>query len=249
MRILYLSFVVVFLVGCLPPVNEKLTIACAANVQYAMEELAETFQKEFGIDCNIVVSSSGKLTAQIIEGAPYDVFLSADMKYPIELYGNRLSNVAPKAYAYGQLILWTNKEDVDLSITALAHPEIRHIAIANPKTAPYGEAAMEVFKQSGLLEKLESRLVYGESISQTNQFILSGAADVGITAKSSLFSPHTGNDNWQDIDTTLYSPIAQGVVVLNHREQHQDDAQKFYEFLFSVKGKEILNKFGYSTPK
>lgn len=246
------SFLIVILLSilsCQSQKNDNLTIATAANMQYPLEELIDEFEKEYNIKCEAVIGSSGKLTAQIIEGAPYHILLSADMKYPIELFEKGLSG-APKIYGYGKLVFWTLKDDISPDIEALAQQEIEHMAIANPKTAPYGKAAMEVFRNSETLIVVENKLVYGESISQTNQFILSEAADIGVTAKSSLFSPHIKNlGKWQDVDQSLYSPIAQGVVVLNNQNQQKNAAIKFYEFLFSNKGKEILNKFGYSTPE
>ena len=125
---------------------------------------------------------------------------------------------------------------------------VKHIAIANPVTAPYGTAAIEVLNHHHVYEDVKSKLVYGESISQTNQFIVSKSAEVGFTAKSVVLSPEMkGKGNWTDIDEADYTPIAQGAVVLKHRGSHDGDAQKFYNFLFSPKAKDILENFGYSV--
>ncbi len=234
--------------GCRQRESEKLMIATAANMHFPMKELVQVFTENTGIECETVISSSGILTAQIREGAPYDIFVSADMKYPTELYKNGFTLSAPEIYAYGKLILWTLYNELDPSIELLASDSIRHIALANPKTAPYGVAAIEVLDHAGIYEKVEKKLVFGESISQTSQFVVSKAAEIGFTAKSVVLSPDIEDKgNWTEVDTKYYTPIAQGVVILKNRKKWANQAKKFYEFLFSEKGKEILDKFGYSV--
>jgi molybdate transport system substrate-binding protein len=238
------------LTACRPQERHTLTIATAANMQFVMESLIQAFTDETGIACETAISSSGKLTAQIEEGAPFDLFISADMKYPTRLFEKGLSTAAPEIYAYGKLVLWSMIDSLEPSIDLLKDEHIHHVALANPKTAPYGVAAMEVLKHYQLLSVLANKMVYGESISQTNQFIISRAAELGFTAKSVVLSPPMkGKGQWQDIDITLYSPIAQGVVILNHRDHNLEAAQKFYDFLFSPKGKDILSAFGYEVGK
>lgn len=233
--------------GCVNNTSEKLTIATAANMQFAMTELIDAFEKEKGISCEFIVASSGKLTSQIQEGAPYDLFISADMKYPTALYDKELTDSSPRIFAYGNLVLWTINEKLEPSIESLSLEEIDHIGMANPKTAPYGQAAVEVLNYHNLTERLEDKLVYGESISQTNQFIISKAADIGFTAKSVVLSPQMkGKGQWVSISSTLHSPIAQGVVVLKNRKSQIENARQFQDFLLSERGKEILVKFGYS---
>lgn len=246
-RALLLIFTIVFF-GCRQQFNTSLTIATAANMQFAMEELIPAFTQETGIDCEIIFSSSGKLTAQIMEGAPFDVFMSADMKYPNTLFNEGLTTTAPKIYAYGQIVLWTQIEGITPSLDILTEDYIKHIAIPNPKTAPYGKAAIEMLEYHDLLEKVKNKLVYGESISQTNQFINSKAAEIGFTAKSVVLSSKMKDSGkWVDVKEGTYTPISQGVVLLNNHESKLEKAQKFHEFLFSTKSKEILNKFGYSV--
>ncbi len=139
-------------------------------------------------------------------------------------------------------------DSIKPSIDILKNSKIKHIAIANPKTAPYGTAAIEVLKHHHVYEDLKDKLVYGESISQTNQFIISKSAEIGFTAKSVVLSPGMkGKGNWADIDAEDYSPIAQGVVVLKRNGSKQQGVQKFYNFLFSQKAKDILQDFGYSV--
>lgn len=233
--------------------RQKLTIATAANMQFAMEALSTSFTTETGIECETIIGSSGKLTAQIKQGAPFDVFISADMKYPTVLYNSGMTTDAPKIYAYGNLVLWTTIPDIPFHnfancISLLASDTIHHIALANPKTAPYGVAAIEVLKHYKLFEKVESKLVFGESIAQTNQFITTQAAEVGFTAKSVALSPKIKNiGQWVAIESDIYTPIAQGVVILKQAENRLPQSKKFYNFLFSAKAKEILDNFGYDV--
>ncbi len=213
-----------------------------------MKELTKEFTQEFGVKCEVIISSSGKLTAQIKEGAPYDIFASANMKYPEELFTTGFSIKKPKIYALGKLVLWTMIDTLKPSIKILSNKSIKHIASANPKTAPYGIPSENVLKHYNLFNNLQHKLVYGESIAQTNQFITTMAAEIGFTAKSVVLSPYIkGKGNWIDIDPNSYKPIKQGVVILKNGPGLAKQKELFYKFLFSEKGKHILNKFGYST--
>lgn len=249
MKNLFIFFsLIFFLLSCAKDEQSKLTIATAANMQFAMKEIVQSFEKETGISCEMVISSSGKLTAQIKEGAPYDIFVSANMKYPNELYKSGFTLKQPDIYAYGKLVMWSIRKDIKLSFEVLEDEHIKHIAMANPKTAPYGFSAKEVLINKGLYQKIEKKLVFGESVSQTNQFITSGVAEVGFTAKSVVMAPKIKEDsNWLEIDSNLYSPIAQGMVILINRKEQEQNAKEFNFFLLSSKGKEILNNFGYSV--
>lgn len=231
--------------------NSTIMVAAAANVQYAMQELKSEFTKETGIRTEIVIGSSGQLTAQIQQGAPYDIFISADMKYPKTLYKNKMAIEAPKAYAYGALVIWTMKKGInfDINLKELLSNRIEKIALANPRTAPYGVAAVQVLKYYGIYEQVKGKLVYGESISPTNQYIVSQAVDVGFTAKSVVMSPvMNGKGKWMEVSTDAYSSIEQGCVILKYGfENHKKGSKLFYNFLFSGKAKNILHKFGYKT--
>jgi molybdate transport system substrate-binding protein len=238
-------FLTLLSLGCKKNKADKISVATAANMQFAMKELSLAFTKQSGIKSDIIVSSSGKLTAQIKEGAPYDLLVSADMKYPEDLYKSGFTTKKPEIYAYGKLVLWSITEGINPSIEILEKPEIRHIAIANPKTAPYGRAAIDVLKHFGIFEKVKKKLVYGESISQTNQFIISGSAQIGFTAKSVVLSPKIAKKGkWSPIDESSYTPIAQGVVILK-KDNPSKNTEKFYSFLFSDRSKEILENYGY----
>lgn len=234
-----------------PAFAGTLTVAVAANVQYAFDELQTAFRKETGHDLKPVFASSGKLTAQIMNGAPFDVFLSADMDYPEKLHKEGHAAAAPKVYAYGTLVLWTLK-DLELAKwqSVLASPAVARIAVANPKTAPYGRETMKALAHFGLADALKPKLVFGESISQTNQYIQSRAADAGFTAKSVVVSPGMqGRGKWIELPKESYRPIAQGIVVLKHGiTTNAAVAQQFHDFVLSAKSRAILERHGYLLP-
>lgn len=233
-------------VGCSPQTDRDLTIAVAANMQFAMDEILQGFREKTGLECDMVVSSSGKLTAQIMEGAPFDILVSADMKYPQALYQAGLATEAPVVYAYGKLVLWTTKDRYKPSIDGMLDQQVKHIAIANPKTAPYGEAAEQVLHYHDIFEAVQPKLVFGESISQTNQFIISGAAEVGFTAKAVVLSESMkGRGQWIEIDSNQHKPIAQGVVIID--SENAAFSRQFFDFLLSPEGQLMLQKYGYDA--
>lgn len=234
--------------SCQQEGSAKLTIATAANVQFAMQELVDEFTQETGIETEIIHGSSGKLLAQIMEGAPYDVFVSADMKYPRSLFEAGKTEAKPKVYALGKLVLWSIKGSINPSLEVLITDSVTHVAMANPKTAPYGIATEELLKHYGIYDQVKEKLVFGEGVGQTNQFINSGAADIGFTAMSVVMSPKlTTKGKWVALDTSTYTPIAQGAVVIKNENKSNSDAQAFYQFLFSEKAKTILKRYGYSA--
>jgi molybdate transport system substrate-binding protein len=242
MRWLYLILLAV--AGCSAPSNDKLIIAVASNTQYALEEIMQVFTDKTGISCNLVVSSSGKLTAQIKEGAPFDLLVSADMKYPEELYLSGITTDKPMIYAYGKLVLWSASDQFQPTLNDLTNSMVRHVAIANPNTAPYGNAALELLENNGMTDTVRDKLVYGESLSQTNQFILSGAAEIGFTAKSVVLSKSMKEKGrWLELDQDEYTPLAQGVVIIENEKVEL--SQQFYNFLLSPEGQNILQKYGY----
>jgi len=235
--------------GCAEKKYENLSIATSANMQYAMQELINEFSASSQIGCNMIVSSSGKLTNQIKAGAPYAIFVSADMKYPNELYKSGLTYQKPRVYAYGKLVLWTVNDKLALNLGTLKNPDIKHIAMANPKTAPYGTAAMQTLKYYKLRDVVKEKLVFGESIAQTNQFITSKAAEMGFTAKSVILSSALENSgHFIEIDDHAYTKISQGVVRIKRDKNSETASQAFYDFMFSPEGKKILEKHGYAVP-
>ena len=247
-RLAVLLFVGVTLLftSCQQTDSKKIIIATAANMQLPMEALTKRFTEKYGVPCELIIGSSGKLTAQIVEGAPYDIFVAANMKYPELVHSKGWAQDIPEVYAHGKLVLWSMSLDTSVSINTLTEPHIRHIALANPKTAPYGMAALEVLDHYGLSDKIGNKLVYGESIAQTDQFITSKAAQIGFTAMSTVLSPQMrGKGNWSELDADQYTTIDQGVVKLKRERTNGREVQDLYDFLFSGEAKEILKDFGY----
>lgn len=230
----------------------EITVALAANVSYAIDELKSEFNKLYpNTKVVVTLGSSGKLTAQIKNGAPYDLFLSANMAYPNALYADGLAVTRPLIYAQGALALFS-KEKLDLSkgIMLFEDASIKRIAIANPETAPYGKAAVEAMEKSKIYKNVEPKFIYAESISQVVNFTLL-EADIGVIAKSSLYSKemtaYKEGVNWSDVDPELYTPIDQGIVLLDQASSNSE-ATAFYTFMLSAKAKEILLKYGYIVP-
>ena len=227
-----------------------LTVAAASNVQYAMEAIARNFEADRGIKVDLIVSSSGKLAAQIGQGAPYHVFVSADEKYPAELAQKGLTAGKPEVYAYGALVLWTLRKGVDLSpgLGILAKGNIGKVALANPDLAPYGEQSIRVLQHLGLLDQLRPKLVFGENISQTSQYILSGACDLGFTAKSIVLAPEIkGKGAWVEIPREAYQPIAQAAVITREGiARLPEESRTFFTYLRSEQARAILSQFGYT---
>ncbi|MCM1982382.1 molybdate ABC transporter substrate-binding protein [Lyngbya confervoides] len=237
--------------GCQHPQTDALTIATAANMQFAMADLTQAFTQTAGINCKTILGSSGKLTAQIQSGAPFDLFVSADLNSPQVLDRDGFTLAPPQVYAYGKLVLWTTVPNLQPSLVALTEDRVRRIAIANPRTAPYGAAALAVLNHHKIYDGVKQKLVRGESIAQVNQFIQSQAADMGFTAKAVVLSSQLqGQGQWVDLDPQSYEAIAQAVVVLKAAASTGSgdrslEAQKFVEFLFSDSGQTILRRYGY----
>jgi len=227
----------------------KITIAVAANVSYAIDNLIKEFNKTNpNTKVKVTLGSSGKLTAQIKHGAPYDLFMSANMKYPNSLYKDSIAITKPLVYAQGSLaILSSKKRDFSQGINLTKKKAIKRIAIANPKTAPYGITTLEALKNAKIYKDIKKKFIYGESISQTVSYTVR-ATDIGFIAKSLLYSPRMKkfkeNINWISLDTKLYTPISQGIVILK-RAQNSSEAKAFYDFILSQDAKKIFNSYGY----
>ena len=226
-----------------------INIAVAANVSYAIEDLKKEFNKAHpDTNINVILGSSGKLTAQIRHGAPYMLFMSANMKYPEALYRDGSAITKPIVYAEGSLVMLSvQSHDFSKGIKLLLDEKIKTIAIANPKTAPYGIVSVEALKNAKIYDALKQKFVYGESISQTVSYT-NTAADIGLIAKSALYSSvmsqYKKGINWVEINPKYYTPIEQGLVMLKDGKNSRE-AKDFYDFLRSDKAKKILQSFGY----
>jgi molybdate transport system substrate-binding protein len=244
MRYFYLIFLVALL-GC----NHTpiIIVASSANMQYPMQEIIEKYELKCDCKIDLIVGSSGKLTAQIEQGAPYDIFVSANSMYPNYLYNKGLTKESPKIYAYGQLILLSSNDKV-ITLNDLNKSYVKKIAIANGDIAPYGKASVQLLKKLNIYNAILPKLVFGESVSQVNQFIESGTVDVGFTAMSSVKSNHfKPNKGWVKIDNKLYDPIIQSAVIIKRKSQNEL-VNRFHEDLFTPKVQLILKKYGYLIP-
>jgi molybdate transport system substrate-binding protein len=233
--------------GCQP--QPRLRIAVAANAQYVAQALEIAFEEQSGVDLELVVNSSGKITAQVEQGAPYDVFLSADTRYPQELFRKGLTRGKPRVYAYGKLIVWTTRSlDLSQPLDRLLGAGQGKIALANPASAPYGAAALQALAYYGLQQGVAERLVLGESVAQVNQYILAGTVELGFTAQSVVLEPTLqGKGHWRAVDPRAYAPIAQSAVLLRSSASRQGkEAQQFYEFLYSPAAQSIFRRYGYA---
>ena len=227
----------------------SINIAVAANVSYAINQLVSEFHKNNPqTKVEITLGGSGKLAAQINNGAPYDILMSANMKYPEAIYNNGLGVTKPHIYAQGSLAIFSaRKRDFTQGINIVSDAKVRRIAIANPNTAPYGKASIEALKNAKLYKKVKNKFVYAESISQAVAYSVT-ATDLGFIAKSSLYSKKMQrfkrDINWIEVDPKLYTPINQGIIILKHAEKNSE-AKAFYDFILSQTAKDIFLKYGY----
>lgn len=230
--------------------QQKITIVAAANLKIALDSINTVFKKENPtIDTQITYGSSGKLFEQISNGAPFDLFFSADMDYPNQLKKNKLTTSEIKMYAIGKLAIWSKKTDPNKrKINSLFDANVQKIAIGNPATAPYGEKAVESLKYYKVYDKVKSKLVFGENITQAAQFVTTGAADIGIIALSLVLTPNMQKEGgkYYIIPQQTHSVLEQGCVLLKHA-QGNANATKFYNFISSKKAVAILKYYGYDT--
>jgi molybdate transport system substrate-binding protein len=233
---------------CANAFAQGLKVAAAANLQSVITVLQKDFKQRSNIDIEPIVGSSGKLVAQIKNGAPFDVFLSADMSFPESLYKDGLSAKAPVVYALGNLIICSTRNiGFENWERTMLTPRIKKIAIANPSVAPYGLAARQLLKKKGIFDNVKSKMVYGESISQVNTYITTGVVDVAFTTQALIKDPaNKATLYWKLIDPKNYAPIQQGIVVLKHGDTNPD-AEKFYRYILGVDAKRIFEQYGYRT--
>jgi len=231
---------------------QTITVAAAANLKYVIDDLAASFTKESNINVKVITGSSGKLTQQIMSGAPYDVFLSADTEFPAKLVKGGFTTTPSQVYAYGVLVLWSNSgADVSKGIVILTNPSVKKIAIANPKTAPYGIEAIKSLKYFKIdPNSLSGKLVIGESVSQVGTYTATKAVDVGLVAKSIVISPEMKNvGKWFELDPKSYNLIDQGMVAIKSNSvENQTASKQFLRFMSSDIARQILITYGYRIP-
>ena len=231
---------------------KNINIALCSNMHYVLKDLIIEYNKLYpNTKVIVTLGSSGKLSAQIKHHASYDIFMSANMQYPQALYEDNLSINKPRIYAKGNLVYFSKQKlDFTKGIDILQNSHIKKIAIANPKTAPYGKATLEAIQNAGIYKDISKKLVYASSISQTVSYTLL-ATDIGIIAKSALFTPYLlkykENIHWKDVDKKLYTSINQGMIILKNTKNLKE-ANSFYDFILSKNSKTIFKKFGYKLP-
>jgi molybdate transport system substrate-binding protein len=231
----------------------KVSIAAAANLVYALDALNAEFKRSAPeISVSSTTGASGSLFAQIKNGAPFDVFLSADRDYPKQAVAAGLGDATTlRTFATGRLVLWTTQGEIDVTDvdTALRSARIKKIAIAQPKSAPYGRAAQATLEKLGAWERVQPKLVFGESISQTAQFVETGNADVGFVAMSLVLSPKlTNKGRWHEVSPELYANVSlDHAGVLTTRGTKNPAAKQYLEFLASDAARKILREFGYGV--
>ncbi|WP_209332736.1 molybdate ABC transporter substrate-binding protein [Lunatimonas salinarum] len=227
----------------------SLRVAAASDLKFALDSLISTY-KVTGVRIDPIYGSSGKLFEQISNGAPFDIFLSADVKYPQELVSAGHAVGEPYIYAVGRLVLWSKSVRTDeLGMDALRSPTVKKVAIANPRHAPYGEKAVQTLKHYGIYETLSSKLVYGENISQAAQFVTSGAADIGLIALSLAKSPTMSRlqPRYFLVPEDSHQPLIQAGVITRYGKD-KEAARQFFDYLKGERAVAILQHFGFSKP-
>lgn len=223
---------------------DKVFVAVASNFTAPMQRLVSLYASGSSDEVVSSFGSTGKLYAQIRNGAPYDIFLAADALHPRRL--DAAGDIVPGSrytYALGQLVLWRAQE-TRVDAETLHTGNFKHLALANPRLAPYGAAAEQVLEHLNLLDALKPRLVYGENISQTYQFVAGGGAELGFVAMSQITRRESLPGAYWPIPETLYAPIEQQAVSLNSRPA----TDAFYRFLKSAQARDVIQHYGYRLP-
>ncbi|HEY3616396.1 MAG TPA: molybdate ABC transporter substrate-binding protein [Candidatus Sulfotelmatobacter sp.] len=229
---------------------DELTVAAASDLSIALKEIGDSYEKKAGVKVNFSFGASGALTQQIQNGAPFDLFFSADMDYPRQLIAaGEADGATLYQYAVGRLVLWVPEgspldvEHKDMSV--LLDPSVKKIAIANPQHAPYGRAAVAALKHDGVYDRVADRLVLGENVSQAAQFVESGNAQAGFVALAHAVAPGMGGKGkYWEVPAEDYPPLLQGVVVLSH-SQHKEEAAHFLEYIKTKESGDLFQKYGF----
>jgi molybdate transport system substrate-binding protein len=232
---------------------QEITVAAAADLQFAMQDVVTNFQKQTGKTVKVIYGSSGNFFQQIQSGAPFDMFFSANLDYPRKLEAAGLADPGSfYSYARGRIVVWVPRAsslDLSFGLRSLLDPGVKKIAIANPQHAPYGQAAVAAMQKEGIYGKVQGKLVLGENISQTASFVMTGAADVGIVALSLAVSPNMKEKGrYVEIATGEYPSIDQACVILS-ASKNKDVARQFLAFIKTPPVAEILHNYGFDIPQ
>lgn len=249
---LIIALCMFFITGVNLAVAEEITIAAASDLNFAFREIVTEYEKTSGNHVRLTLGSSGNFYAQIQNGAPFDLYFSADIAYPRKLEEAGLTvpgSLYP--YAVGRIVLWAGDEshfDLTKGLEILPEAAIRKIAIANPKHAPYGRAAVAAMEYFKVYDQVKDKLILGENISQTAQFIESGACDIGIIALALAVAPAMkSKGTYWEIPAEVHPPIEQGAVILKSSKQ-QESAKQFLAVIKGAQGQEIMKRYGFTLP-
>ena len=234
----------------LPAFAERFTIAAASDLRYALDDIVAAYAEVHPRhEVTVIYGSSGKMTTQILNGAPFDVFFSADIAFPERLAEAGFAASEPEVYAIGRIVLWSRRLDAStLSLQELVRPDIRRIAIAQPAHAPYGQRAREALQAAGVWEAVENKLVFGENIAHAAQMAQSGAADVGIIALSLAVFPDMAVRPYLLIDDGLHQPLTQGFVI-TRRAAEKPAVWDFAGFMHTEVARGIMRRYGFVLPE
>lgn len=258
MKLLTQLLVPIFLLSFCSPAHAQnesntLVIAAAADLSSALSEIGNNYEKKTGVKVKLSFGASGAITHQIQNGAPFDVFFSADMDYPKQLIASGTADAGSLyQYAVGKLVLWVPADsslDVEhRGMQTVLDPAVKKISLANPQHAPYGRAAVAALKHAAIYDQVADRLVMGENVAQAAQFVESGNAQVGFVALAHAAAPSMqGRGKYWIVPADYYPPLAQGVAVLSH-SQHKKEAADFLAYLKTKETGDILRKYGFSLP-
>jgi molybdate transport system substrate-binding protein len=252
-RTVFAALILVLVVtGSVRAQKQEVRVAAAADLKFAMSDLARQYEKQTGNEVNATYGSSGNFFSQIQNGAPFDVFFSADFDYPRKLEAAGLAEPGTLyEYAVGRIVIWmppySTVDVAKLGWTALLDAGVQKIAIANPEHAPYGRAAVAALRKAGIYERVAAKLVYGENISQAAQFVQSGNAQAGIVALSLATAPAMKDGKRWEIPAEMHSPIQQAAILLKSAK-NKEAARAFLEFVKSEAGSATLAKYGFLFP-
>jgi molybdate transport system substrate-binding protein len=230
---------------------QEITVAAAADLQFAMQDVGTRFQKETGKTVKLIYGSSGNFFQQIQNGAPFDMFFSANLDYPKKLEAAGLTEPGSYTpYAKGKIVIWVrNESKLDLSsgMKVLLDPSVKKIAVANPQHAPYGQAAVAAMQTEKIYERVKGKFVLGENISQTASFVVSGSAEAGIVALSLALSPNMKDKGrYAEIPADEYPPIEQACVILAS-SKNKEAARQFLLFVRTAAMADVLRSYGFDV--
>ena len=253
MNVRRLSRIAALAVGLISQLSaaQEITVAAASDLQFAMQDVAARFQKETGKSVKVIYGSSGNFFQQIQNGAPFDIFFSANLDYAKKLQAAGLTDPGSYyQYARGKIVIWVPKDsklDLTSGMKTLLDPSVKKIAVANPEHAPYGQAAVAAMQSQNVYEKVKDKFVLGENISQTASFVVSGSADVGIVALSLALSPDMKDKGrYTEVPADEYPAIEQACVILGS-SKNKEAARQFLSFVKTAAIADVLRSYGFDV--